>query len=117
MPAFLAPLLSKFGGYALVALAVAIGLAVVYGKGRADEATACKAAQAEAVIAAQKQADMLANQLVAAEAKARDATAKVVTVYQDRIVHAPQTSSCGPVLRDAVAGLQQLFSAGGAQGK
>lgn len=113
MPAFLAPLLSKFGGYALVALAVAIGLALVYGKGRSDGAAACKAAQAEAVIAAQKQADTLANQLVAAEAKARDATTKTITVYRDKVNNVPSTTGCGPAVGIAADGVRAILHGSG----
>ncbi len=60
----------------------------------------------EAVIAAQKKADTLANELVIAQAQAMAVTEKTVTVYRDRIAHAAQTNTCGPVIRDALRGVR-----------
>ena len=61
--------------------------------------------EAKAVAAAQEKASRLSDELIIAQAASMAVTEKTVTVYRDRIAHAPQTNSCGPVLRDAARGV------------
>lgn len=63
------------------------------------------AGQERAIADAQKKADALANELIIAQAQAMAQTEKTVTVYRDRIIHAPTTNTCGPSMRDAARGV------------
>jgi hypothetical protein len=63
----------------------------------------------EAIIEAQKKADDLANELIIAQAAAFAVTEKTVTVFKDRIIHAPTTSTCGPTVRDAARGVLETL--------
>jgi hypothetical protein len=65
--------------------------------------------QEQAIADAQKKADDLSNQLIVAQKVAEEATAKTVTVYRDRIVNAPQTSTCGPSVGAAADGVRALL--------
>lgn len=67
-----------------------------------------------AVAEAQKKADSLANEIIIAQAAAMAVTERTVTVFRDRIANAPQTSSCGPVLRDAIGGVREILRGGDA---
>ncbi len=72
------------------------------------------AADQKAIEKAQKKADDAANELIIAQAQAMAVTEKTVTVYRDRIVHAPVTSTCGPTVHDAAAGVLDAFRGAGA---
>ena len=72
----------------------------------------CSAGQERAIADAQKKADDLANELVIAQAQAMAVTEKTVTVFRDRIVHAAQTNSCGPSVRDALRGVRATLDGG-----
>lgn len=66
------------------------------------------AGQERAISQAQKKADELANELVILQAAAMAANEKVHTVYRDKVVNAPLTNTCGPVVRDALRGVHEL---------
>jgi hypothetical protein len=101
-----------------IALLLLAGLCLgLYIKGRSDGEAAIKAADAVAIKKAQDKADDLANQLVTAQAAKEAATAKTVTVYRDRIINAPSTSSCGPSVRAAADGVRALIGGDSTQGK
>lgn len=106
------PLAWKVAGVAILLFVLgAIGVGL-YLEGRSDGEAAIKAADAVAVAAAQKKADDLGNELIIAQAAANAVTERTVTVYQDRIVHAPTTNTCGPVVRDAARGVRDTLGGG-----
>jgi hypothetical protein len=65
--------------------------------------------QERAIADAQKKADDLSNKLIVAQKAAKEATGKIVTVFQDRIIHAPSTSTCGPSVGAAADGVRALL--------
>lgn len=68
--------------------------------------------QEAAVADAQRKADALANELVIAQAMAMAKTERTVTVWRDKVIHAPVTSSCGPVVGDALRGVREIVGSG-----
>jgi hypothetical protein len=106
------PVAWKIAGVAILLLVLSAAGAGLYAKGRSDGRLAIEAADAKAVADAQKKADDLANELIIAQAQAMAVTEKTVVQYRDRIVNAPKTSSCGPAVRDAAAGVRDILRGG-----
>ena len=75
------------------------------------------AADQKAIEKAQKKADDIANELIIAQAQAMAVTEKTVTVYRDRVIHAPTTTTCGPAVRDAAAGVLDAFRGSDPKGR
>lgn len=108
--------------YATIALVVLLGVAVGYGllergnyEGEVAARAGDKAAAEHAALVATQAAQALSDELIIAQAANFAVTEKTVTVYQDRIVHAPTTNACGPTVRDAAAGVRQILNSGGSQ--
>jgi hypothetical protein len=102
-------------------LLAAFGLAIDDGLHRLWLAD-CERVRAEEVAAAEKarnaalaHAQALSDELIIAQAQAMATTEKIVTVYKDRIVHAPTTNSCGPSVRDSMRGVLDTLGSGGGQ--
>jgi hypothetical protein len=110
MPVLLPILSALKNPWVLLLIACALGIAgTSFYRAKYDHLVA---ANAIAIADAQKKADDLANQLIRTEAAARAATERTVTVYRDRIIHAPSTSTCGPSVGAAADGVRALLGGG-----
>lgn len=99
----------KLAAIALLAVTLVGGFFVVRASWRAEGAAKVIAADQKAVLEQQQRdaklsAEIVANQAVEI-AQLQDKAQTVIT----RIVNAPSTSGCGPVMRDASHGVRELF--------
>ena len=104
-----------FAALAVLLLGLAGGFFALKASWQAEGAAKVIAADQKAVIEQQQKDARLSADLVAKQA------AEIATLHDEaqtvitRIVNAPSTSGCGPVMRDASRGLHELFGrAGGA---
>lgn len=99
----------------IAGLGLLIGATVIYQKGK----TAEKAAQAQAVQAAQKKADALSAQLVAAQAANQAKLDALANTIRGRIASVPVTTACAqsPAIAAAISGVMQLLGSSGPQAR
>jgi hypothetical protein len=120
MPALL-PLLSLLKNPWVLLLIV--GLAGVAGTGwYRMRWEGCVAARAEdrvkaeqAKSAALEHAKNTSDAIIVEQAQALAATANRAAPVVERITHAPVTTGCGPVLRDAARGVRSILDSGGGE--
>jgi hypothetical protein len=103
----------KLGLIAVLAIGLVGGFFTLKASWQAEGAARVIAADQQAVLEQKARDEKLSNQLVADQAaeiaQLQDRAQTVVT----RIVNAPATSGCGPVMRDASRGVHELFQQGG----
>lgn len=98
----------KVAGAALLALALVIAFGVTYAKGRHDGSAACEASVAKAVAKQQADDKALSDKLLDRQRGALDALHAQALSSLERVAHAPITSTCGPTMRGASAGVRDI---------
>jgi hypothetical protein len=102
-----------FAALAVLLLGLAGGFFALRASWQAEGAANVIAADQKAVIEQQRKDARLSAELVASQAAEiatlQDKAQTVIT----RIVNAPSTSGCGPVMRDASHGVRELFDGAG----
>jgi hypothetical protein len=94
-------------------VAAGAGIVALKASWQAEGAAQVVAADRQAVIEQKERDARLSAALIANQAaQLAELSARAQTVIT-RIDHAPSTTGCGPVMRDASRGLQQLFAGSG----
>jgi hypothetical protein len=103
----------KFGAIALLAIGLVGGFFALKASWQAEGAAKVIAADQQAVLEQKAKDEKLSNQLVADQAAEIAALQDKAQTVVTRIVNAPSTSGCGPVMRDASHGVRELFDGAG----
>lgn len=104
-----------FAALGVLLVGLAGGFLALEASWRAEGAAQVIAADQKAVIEQQQKDARLSADLVARQAAEIAALQDKAQTVITRIVNAPSTSGCGPVMRDASRGMRELFDgAGGA---
>lgn len=105
----------KLAAIGVLLVALVGGFFALKSSWQAEGAAKVIAADQKAVLEQQAKDAKLSAELVASQAAKIAALQDKVQTIITRIDHAPSTSGCGPVMRDASRGLHDLFGgAGGA---
>ena len=102
-----------FAAIGVLALGLAGGFFALRASWQAEGAAAVVAADQKAVIEQQQKDARLSAELVANQAAKIAALQDKAQTVITRIVNAPSTSGCGPVMRDASRGVRDLFQRSG----
>lgn len=98
-----------FAAIGVLALGLVGGFFALKASWQAEGAAAVVAADQKAVIEQQQKDARLSSELVANQAARIAALQDKAQTVITRIVNAPSTSGCGPVMRDASRGVRDLF--------
>jgi hypothetical protein len=102
-----------FAAVGVLVLGLAGGLLALRESWQAEGAARVIAADQKAVIEQQKRDAALSAAIIGRQAEQLAALAAKANSVITRIDHAPVTTGCGPVMRDASRGLRELFNGPG----